>query len=91
MELLNGLMQTTAIEVFTPMERSDYAVGVPKSGTYRRILTTETGETQIVKYKAVREECDGRPYRLNIPLRPFESVVFEFPRVLKRKTKTKKK
>ena len=76
---------------FTPMERSDYAVGVPKPGTYRRILTTETGETQIVKYKAVREECDGRPYRLNIPLRPFESVVFEFPRVLKRKTKTKKK
>lgn len=76
---------------FTPVERPDYVVGVPKAGTYKRIITTETGDTAVVKYKAVKKEADGRPYRLEIPLRPFESVVFEFPRVLKRKSKTAKR
>ena len=66
---------------FTPIEREDYCVGVPKVGVYKRILTTESGDTETVKYKAVKKECDGMPYRLEIPLRPFESVVFEFPRV----------
>ena len=66
---------------FTPIEREDYCVGVPKAGVYKRILTTESGDTETVKYKAVKKECDGMPYRLEIPLRPFESVVFEFPRV----------
>lgn len=32
-----------------------------------------------VKYKAVKEECDKLPYRLNIHLRPFESLVIKFP------------
>lgn len=76
---------------FTPVERPDYVVGVPKAGTYKRIITTETGDTAVVKYKAVKKEADGKPYRLEIPLRPFEAVVFEFPRVLKRKPKTKRK
>lgn len=74
---------------FTPMERRDYMVGVPKAGTYKRILTTETGDTEIVKYKAVEGECDGMPYRIKMPLRPFESVVFEFPKVLNRKKSAK--
>ena len=68
---------------FTPIEREDYCVGVPKAGVYKRILTTESGDTETVKYKAVKKECDGMPYRLEIPLRPFESVVFEFPKVKK--------
>ena len=76
---------------FTPVERPDYVVGVPKAGTYKRILTTETGDTEVVKYKAKKDECDGKPYRLAISLRPFESVVFEFPKVVKRKTKSTKK
>ena len=32
-----------------------------------------------VKYKAVKEECDNLPYRLNIHLRPFEAMVIKFP------------
>ena len=72
---------------FTPMERADYVVGVPKAGTYTRIITTETGDTEKVKYKAVKGECDGMPYRLEMPLRPFESVMFEFPKVVKRAAK----
>lgn len=69
---------------FTPMERTDYVVGVPKPGIYKRILSTEN-DTQIIKYKAKEGECDGRPYRLEIPLRPFEAVAFEFPKVTKKK------
>ena len=76
---------------FTPVERPGYCVGVPKPGTYKRILTTETGDTQVVKYKALPEECDGKPYRLEMPLRPFECVVFEFPKVMKKRKVAKKK
>lgn len=64
---------------FTPMDRPDYAVGVPKAGTYTRILTTETGEKVEKKYKAIKSECDGFEYRLEFPLRPFESVIIKFP------------
>lgn len=76
---------------FTPMERLDYVVGVPKAGTYKRLVTTETGEKQVVSYRAKKGECDGRPYRLEIPLRPYESVVFEFPKTRKKKATPKKK
>lgn len=70
---------------FTPMERTDYIVGVPKAGTYKRILSTENDD-QTVKYKAKEGECDGRPYRLEIPLKPFEAIAFEFPKVTKKKS-----
>ena len=30
------------------------------------------------RFKAEKGECDGRPYRLNIPLRPYESVIIAF-------------
>lgn len=76
---------------FTPMERPDYVVGVPKAGTYKRLVTTETGEKQVVSYRAKKGECDGRPYRLEMPLRPYESVVFEFPKTRKKKATSKKK
>ncbi|MBE5957422.1 MAG: 1,4-alpha-glucan branching protein GlgB [Lachnospiraceae bacterium] len=75
---------------FTPMERPDYLCGVPKAGTYKRIITTESGDTKEVKYKAEPGECDGFPYRISIPLRPFEAVMFEFPKAVK-KSNTKKK
>lgn len=39
------------------------------------MLETEDG----VKYKAVKEECDNLPYRLNIHLRPFEAMIIKFP------------
>ena len=72
------------------MERPDYCVGVPKPGTYKRIVTTESGDTETVKYKALAEPCDGKPYRLVMPLRPYESVIFEFPKVAKKGIKTSK-
>lgn len=53
---------------FTQWKRPDYVVGVPKAGTYKRLVTTETGEKQIVSYRAKKGECDGRPYRLEMHL-----------------------
>jgi len=78
---------------FTPMERPDYCVGVPKEGVYKEVLSSYSETTQedtfesaeeknaeltLRKFKAVEEECDDRPYRLNIPLRPYESVIIAF-------------
>ena len=76
---------------FTPIERPDYCVGVPKAGTYTRLLTKETGEKQEVTYKAIESECDGMPFRLEMPLRPYESVIFKFPEVVNKKVKKKVK
>lgn len=78
---------------FTPMERPDYSVGVPKEGVYKEVLSSysetipedtfesaeeKNTELTLRKFKAVEEECDDRPYRLNIPLRPYESIIIAF-------------
>lgn len=78
---------------FTPMERTDYCVGVPKPGIYREMLSSYTMTTEEDsfdsakaknaklaprRFKAVKGECDGRPYRLNIPLKPYDSIVIAF-------------
>jgi 1,4-alpha-glucan branching enzyme len=68
---------------FTPMERSDYAVGVPKAGKYRLILDEKTGSYDLAKKKkpeltAKAEECDRRPYRITRPLAPYGIMIFEF-------------
>ncbi len=45
-----------------------------------RVKKLEMSMTESdVKYKAVKGECDNLPYRLNIHLRPFESLVIKFP------------
>ncbi|MGN0383263.1 MAG: 1,4-alpha-glucan branching protein GlgB [Eubacterium sp.] len=68
---------------FTPVARDDFMVGVPKKGTYKRVLTTISGEENIVRLKAEKGECDGMPYHISIPLQPYESFVLEFPVIRK--------
>lgn len=83
---------------FTPMERADYCVGVPIKGSYRTILSSystvvESDDMESAKvkwqekpkesFKAVKGECDGLPYRLNIKLRPFEAMIIAFPNIRK--------
>ena len=68
---------------FTPMERSDYMVGVPKEGKYELILdsrATEFGgdKKTPVSFRAEKAECDGQPCRVAFPLRPYEAAVFRF-------------
>ena len=69
---------------FTPMERSDYRVGVPRKKQYKLILNSDDvqyggkGEKRPLIYKAEKQECDGRPYSFAYPLPPYGVAVFEF-------------
>lgn len=62
----------------TPTGYSDYGVGVPVSGKYRRVFSTYP-EGDIMEAEAAEELCNGRPYKLTFNLRPFEAIVFEIP------------
>ena len=69
---------------FTPMERADYRVGVPRKKQYKLILNSDdvkyggTGEVRPKVYKAEAQECDGRPYSFAYKLPPYGVAVFEF-------------
>ena len=68
---------------FTPMNREDYMVGVPKKGTYRLILDQLHGSYSLVNkkpipFKAVKGECDHQPYHVKYPLAPYGVTIFEF-------------
>lgn len=64
---------------FTPMERSDYRVGVPKKGNYNLILTSEQGLlNKGIPYKAEKGECDGQPFSVRYPLPAYGTAVFRF-------------
>ncbi|MDY6367835.1 MAG: 1,4-alpha-glucan branching protein GlgB [Clostridia bacterium] len=73
---------------FSPTAHDNYCIGVPVEGEYERIFSTfdllpggggpgEVGGDPMLK--SVASECDGRPYRLNYTLRPFESIIIKFP------------
>lgn len=71
---------------FTPMERADYRVGVPRKKQYKLILNSHDarfGGKDIVEnretvYKAVKGECDKQPFSFSYPLPPYGVAVFEF-------------
>lgn len=69
---------------FTPMERRDYRVGVPRRKQCRLILNSDdvqyggTGEARPLLYKPIKQECDGKKYSFAYPLPPYGVAVFEF-------------
>jgi len=69
---------------FTPMERADYRVGVPKKKSYKLILDSDAAEfggsgvEKPESYKAEKSECDGKPYSFAYPLAPYGVAVFKF-------------
>ncbi len=69
---------------FTPMERADYRVGVPKKKSYKLILDSDaaefggSGAEKPVSYKAEKSECDGKPFSFAYPLAPYGVAVFKF-------------
>ena len=69
---------------FTPMERADYRVGVPKKKAYKLILDSDaaqfggSGAEKPESYKAEKSECDGKPYSFAYPLAPYGVAVFKF-------------
>ena len=69
---------------FTPMARDDYRVGVPRRKQYKLIMNSDDvkyggeGKERPSVYKAVKQECDGRPFSFAYELPPYGVAVFEF-------------
>ena len=66
----------------TPVDRPDYAVGVPTHGRYTLIfdengaVSPKNGRKNV--YQAKKSECDGKPYRIQYPLPGYGCAVFRF-------------
>ena len=69
---------------FTPIERPEYRVGVPRGKQYRLVLNSDevqyggSGRERPAVYKAKKQECDGRPYSFGYDLPAYGVAVFEF-------------
>lgn len=69
---------------FTPVERKDYWVGVDKKKQYKLIMNSadpQYGGNSPVEnpvFKAVKGECDGKPYHLEYELPAYGVAVFVF-------------
>lgn len=69
---------------FTPVARPDYRVGVPRRKQYKLVLNSDaaefggSGKEQPEVYKAVKEECDGRPFSFAYDLPAYGVAVFKF-------------
>ena len=82
---------------FTPMERSDYRVGVPQAGNYRLLLNADdtafggNGRALPETLKAQKGECDGRNYYLEFSLPPYAAVVYRYAKRAPRKAEPRTK
>ncbi|MEG0214858.1 MAG: 1,4-alpha-glucan branching protein GlgB [Hungatella sp.] len=67
---------------FTPVERTDYRIGVPKRGNYTLLLDqahgSYEGKAKAPIYKAAKGECDGQPNFLAYPLAAYGTAIFRF-------------
>lgn len=69
---------------FTPMERPDYRVGVPRRKKYKLVMNSDDlkyggkGEERPLEYKAEKQECDGQKFSFAYPLPPYGVAIFEF-------------
>ena len=62
---------------FTPMDRPDYRVGVPKKKQYTQLLD-ENGMTAKKVFKAEKQECDNRPFSFEYPLPAYGVAIFQY-------------
>ena len=80
----NGKNNLLFVINFTPVARPDYRVGVNRRKQYRLILNSDEiqygghGMEQPVIYKAVKQECDGKPYSFAYNLPAYGVAVFKF-------------
>ena len=67
---------------FTPVERPDYRVGVPKRGTYTLVLDNSHGlykrGDKAPAFRSVKKECDGQDYSIAFPLPAYGTADFRF-------------
>ncbi|WP_270813243.1 1,4-alpha-glucan branching protein GlgB [Hungatella effluvii] len=67
---------------FTPVERPDYRVGVPKRGAYTLVLDNSHGlykrGDKAPAFRSVKKECDGQDYSIAYSLPAYGTAVFRF-------------
>lgn len=66
---------------FTPMERPEYRVGVPKRGNYTLLLDNGHGTyapSECPVFRAVKKECDGQPFSISLPLSAYGTAILRF-------------
>lgn len=64
-----------------PMDRPDYRVGVPKRGNYTLLLDNGHGAyapSESPVFRAVKKECDGQPFSINLPLTAYGTAILRF-------------
>ncbi len=80
----NGRSNLLFVINFTPVARPDYRVGVKRRKQYKLILNSDeaqyggSGKAQPEIYKAVKQECDGKPYSFAYDLPAYGVAVFKF-------------
>jgi len=70
---------------FTPVERKDYRIGVPKQRMYRMVLDSDAKvfggnaeETKQAEYIAEPVACNGQDYSFEYCLPAYGAAVFEY-------------
>ena len=66
---------------FTPVDRPDYRIGVPKRGKFTLLLDSEHGMYPAAgrpAYRSAKGECDGQPFSFAYHLPPYGTAVFQF-------------
>ena len=67
---------------FTPVDREDYCIGVPKATTYTLLSDSRHGlykrGERAFSAKAKKGECDGQPYSFAYPLPAYGAAIFRF-------------
>ena len=69
---------------FTPVDRPDYCVGVPRRKQFKLVLNSDetkyggSGEERPLVYKPEKQECDGQKYSFAYPLPGYGVAVFEY-------------
>lgn len=67
---------------FTPVEREDYRIGLPKRAVLTLLMDNKHGMYQMgdksLTFKAQKIECDGMPYSVAYPLPAYGTAIFRF-------------
>ena len=67
---------------FTPVERPEYRVGVPKRGSYTLVLDNEHGMynrgDKAPVFRSVKKDCDNQDYSFDYPLGAYGVAIFRF-------------
>ena len=63
---------------FTPVDRPDYRVGVPKKKQYKLIMDENGLLEQPKTFKAVKQKCDNREFSFAYPLPAYGVAIFTY-------------